>query len=42
MDTKSDPDGLHRHSRAVNDLLLRGNGSNGVGILYRNVAVSMP
>jgi hypothetical protein len=40
MDTESDPDGMHRHSRAVNDLLLHGNGSNGIGFLYRNVTVS--
>jgi hypothetical protein len=40
MDTESDPGGLHPQSRAVNDLLLHGNGSNGVGFLYRNVTVS--
>ena len=40
MDTESDPDGMHRNSRAVNDLLLHGNGSNGIGFLYRNVTVS--
>lgn len=42
MDTESDPDGLRRHSRAVNDLLLHGNRSNGVDFLFRNVTVSTP
>ena len=40
MDTESDPLGAHPQSRAVNDLLLHGNGSNGVGFLYRNVTVA--
>ena len=40
MDTESDPDGMHRHGRAVNDLLLHANGSNGIGFLYRNVSVT--
>jgi hypothetical protein len=40
LDTESDPGGTHRHSRAVNDLLLHSNAAAGSGFLYRNVSVA--